>query len=223
MTHVITMPGDWNHVGLLLRLMEVVEAPFQFTEAGLMEIETGVTVGFAFAPSPHPELAEQARLYDDPTRPPLTEKLLAALDAHQMVAQIQVPADARDPKTSLDLALRAANAVVDGGALAVFLQGSGRIHEADAFQSMMRGLEVDRHQAFLDIAVRFHLGPASTSVGMAELGLPDLLLPEAVGEDRALGLMERAAHQLLQGETLPVVPDTRGGQGLNPHGLVVLG
>ncbi|MCA9572960.1 MAG: hypothetical protein KC656_34220, partial [Myxococcales bacterium] len=138
-THFLTMPGDWNHPGLLLRLMEVVESRWQATMTGFQDTVTGATVGLAFGGR-----VEGMRDWfadgGDPTRPELSDDLLEAIDGHHSVVQVQTPFGA-DPMASLEIALSAANSIVDGGALGVHVMSSGLAHEADAYQALMRGLE----------------------------------------------------------------------------------
>ena len=220
-THVLTLPGDWNHPGLMLRLLEVVDARWQATEAGFEDQETGDTVDIAFG-YPVDAMREWFSQGTDPTRPTFDDDFLEAVDGHQGVAQVHVPMG-DDPIASLERALSATNSLVDGGALGVHVMSSGLAHEADAFQALMRTLEGpgDRRQALFDLVVRYQIGLGSTTIGMSALGLPDIVLPRENNPDRAVGLLEATAHRLLAGEVLPTTPDGRGGR-TNRHGIVVL-
>lgn len=220
-SHVFTLPGDWNHPGLLLRLVEVVESRWQLTRAGFTDTETGDRVDLAFGNRVE-SMRDWFAMGGDPTRPELEEAFLDAVHGHQSVAQVQVPRG-DDPVATLTRALSATNSLVDGGALGVHVMSSGLAHEADAFQALMRDLDGpgDRMQALYRLVVRYQIGIGSTTIGMEALGLPDVVLPRESNPDRAVGLLESEAYALLAGEVRSTAPDSRGGRA-NPHGIVVL-
>ncbi len=222
MNHVLTLPGDWDHPGLLLSLLEVVEARFRWTDEGLADMYTGLVVGLAFS-GPVDGIRRWFEGPPHPLQPPLTDDVLDAIEQHRSVAQIQVP-HGDDPAYNLELAFCAANSIVDAGALAVHLLSSGRFFEADAFQAQMSALQdaPDTRFPLLDMAVRYALGPVSSTVGMAALGLPDVVLLTPTNEDRAVARLERTAHALLAGETFAVADDPRPAPARNPHGVVFL-
>lgn len=222
MKHIVTLPGDWTHPYLLFRLLEVVGTPWTMTESGFTEVETGRGAGIAFGQSVS-GLREAFENGGDLTRPVLSDAFLDAIAAHQSVVQLQVDCTPDEPLDGLLFVLRAANAVLDGGGLGVHFAASGLVHEADAFQALMRGVDEENPaRGAYGLVVRYQLGAVSTTLGMDAFGLPDVVLSSAEGPDRAVGLLEGVAHRLLGGESFPTVDDARGGSAPNPFGITVL-
>lgn len=226
-TLIFNLPGDWTRPYLLFRLLEVVECPWNVDDTGFCNPTTGERVMLGYGPR-IPGLAEQFAQGTDASRPPLSDEVLEALEAHQGMFQVQGKVDS-DKLLSLRTTLRAVNAVVDGGATAVQCMHSGLVHEADAFQALMHAVDDagdDRAallQAMYALVVRYQFGKLPMTFGMACLGLPDLVLAEPTQADRAIGRMERAAlHDA--GLLGRAVPDARGLPefGRNPYGMVVL-
>jgi hypothetical protein len=224
MTHIITLPGDWNHPGLLFRLLEVVETPWTITETGrFADLETGRTTGIAWGPRID-GFREAFENGVDLTRQPLSDAFLDAVDQHRAVVQVHGDRTPDDPVDGLLFALRAANALLDGGALGLHLASSGLVYEADAFQASMKLVEAedDPTDRVFDLVVRYQVGAVSTTIGMDAFDLPDIVLADAEGADRAVGRMEATARRLLRGESIPTVVDSRGGGRPNPAGIVIL-
>ena len=156
---IFNLPGDWTHPYLLFRLLEVVGSPWQGTEDGFIDLETDDRVTLAVGRRVE-HLAEAFASATDPSRTPLSDAMLEALDAHQLVFQVQ--GDRGDDELlGLRATLRATNAVVDGGATAVQCVQSHLVHEADAFQALMKDVEAagnDREalkQAMYRVVVRY--------------------------------------------------------------------
>jgi len=221
---VFTLPGDWTSAWILLRLLEVVESPWRATEGGFGNVDTGEQASLAIAAA-IPEVAQVFADSTDPSRPPMEDALADAIREHRAIAQISAELDEADPLRSLRTALRATNAIVDAGALAVQCGNSGLVHGADAFQALMVQVEaagedeVALRAALFQVVVRFVLGEQPMTLGMHTLGRADAVLSERMNADRAVGLLERLAL----GEQGERVPDTRGLPEIvhNPYGLVI--
>ena len=223
---IFNLPGDWTHPYLLFRLLEVVGSPWQGTEDGFIDLETGDRVTLAVGRRVE-HLAEAFASATDPSRTPLSDAMLEALDAHQLVFQVQ--GDRGDDELlGLRATLRATNAVVDGGATAVQCVQSHLVHEADAFQALMKDVEAagnDREalkQAMYRVVVRYQFGKQPMTFGMSYLGLPDLVVLKPMIADRAIGRLERAA---MEPDLLDrAVEDSRGlpEPVRNPYGVVII-
>lgn len=223
---IFNLPGDWTHPYLLFRLLEVVGSPWQGTEDGFIDLETGDRVTLAVGRRVD-HLAEAFASATDPSRNPLSDDVIQALDAHQLIFQVQGDPGS-DPLIGLRGTLRAVNAVVDGGATAVQCVQSHLVHEADAFQALMKDVEAagdDREAlkaAMYRVVVRYQFGKQPMTFGMAYLGLPDLVVLEPMVADRAIGKLERAA---LEPDLLSrALPDSRGLPEVasNPYGVVIV-
>lgn len=223
---IFNLPGDWTHPYLLFRLLEVVESPWQAAEEGFVNLETGESVTLAMGRRID-GLAQAFATATDPSRNPLSDEILEAIDQHKMIFQVQGAVGA-DRLISLRTALRGANAIVDGGATAVQCVQSHLVHEADAFQALMKQVDAAGDErsalerALYQVVVRYQFGKQPMTFGMAYLGKPDLVVLEAMVADRAIGRLERAA---LRDDLFErAQPDTRGlpEAAKNPYGVVVI-
>ncbi|MEZ4322716.1 MAG: hypothetical protein R3F61_34935 [Myxococcota bacterium] len=232
---VFTLPGNWTGAWILLRLLEVVESPWRATELGFANLETGESAMLAMARA-IPEVSRVFADGTDPARPPMDDDLIEQIAQHKAIVQVTGDLEADRPLQSLRTVLRATNAIVDGGALAVQCGNSGLVHSADAFQALMVAVEAAGddedalRRALFQVVVRFMLGddggiagdegrlPAMT-LGMHTLGRPDVMLSEVLSADRAVGKLERIAL----GPVPASVPrDSRSLPEIvrNPYGLV---
>lgn len=221
---VFTMPGEWTSPGILLRLMEVVDAEWQATEDGFASLRTGAVVSLAMGGA----MRGLERVFGDggdPTRPPLDDALLAEIARHKTLVQVSLDADPDAPLDSLVTALSATNAILDGGGLGVHVATSGLAHGADAFQVLYQALDTaaegrERMRALAALVVRYRLGARSTTLGMHALGRPDVVLTTPLDEDRAVAALERAAF----GPGGEVQPDDRGHPEIlhNPFGVIAI-
>ncbi|MCB9674140.1 MAG: hypothetical protein H6737_03435 [Alphaproteobacteria bacterium] len=195
---VFTLPGNWTNPWILLRLLEVVESPWRATELGFTNPETGDRASLAYAAAV-PQVARVFADSTDPVRPPMDDDLLEQIREHKSIFQLTADFEPARPLQSLRSGLRAANAVVDGGALAIQIGNSGLVHGADAFQALMAGVDAAGEDedalrsALFQVVARFVLGQQSMTLGMHTLGRPDVVLMEPVAADRAVGRMERLA------------------------------
>lgn len=223
---IFNLPGDWTSPYLLIRLLEVVGCSWTATPDGFGDLETGELVSLGYG-APVSDLGQHFGRGTDASRNPLTDEELAAIDAHRGIFQIQADAGP-DPIQALRTALRAANAVVDGGATAVQCVNSGLVHGPDSFQVEMKTVEAAGDDpaalkaALYRMVVRYQFGKLPMTFGMATLGLPDVVLPEPVVADRAIGKLERAA---LSDDLLSRAEEDRRGLPdhlRNPYGMVLL-
>jgi hypothetical protein len=138
-------------------------------------------------------------------------------------------------------ALRAADAIVQGGAIAVRCGTSGLAHGADGFQALLQQAEAARDgsptlvsdlaEALFQCVVRLALAPVPMTIGMQAFArpdvvldaLPDVGLDAGLNADRAVATLERVALGLIRGAEVPRGrPDTRSLflAARNPHGVV---
>jgi hypothetical protein len=222
---VFTLPGNWTSDWIVVRLLEVVESDWRFTAEGFMNPETGEQARIAMARAV-PDVARVFADSTDPVRPPLQDELIEQIRDHKAIIQVSTELDAAAPLRSLRTALRATNAIVDGGALAVQCGNSGLVHSADGFQALVKGVEAAGEdddalrRALFQVVVRFVLGASPMTLGMHTLGRPDVVLGEPLSADRAVGRLERIA--------LGEVPDDLADDSRelpdivrNPHGLIL--
>ena len=222
---VFTLPGNWTSDWIIVRLLEVVESPWRFTAQGFMNPETGEHARIAMARAV-PEVARVFADSTDPVRPPLTDDLIEQIGDHKAIIQVTTDLDASKPLASLRTAIRAANAIVDGGALAVQCGNSGLVHSADGFQALVSSVEAAGddedalRRALVQVVVRYVLGASPMTLGMHTLGRPDVVLGEPMSADRAVGRMERLALGDVPDE---LVEDSRDLPDIvrNPHGLIL--
>ncbi len=222
---VFTLPGNWTSDWIVVRLLEVVESDWRFTAQGFMNPDTGESARIAMARAV-PDVARVFADSTDPVRPPLEDELIEQIRDHKAIIQVTADFDPDHPLESLRTGLRAANAIVDGGALAVQCGNSGLVHSADGFQALLNGVEAAGddedalRRALFQVVVRFVLGAAPMTLGMHTLGRPDVVLGEPMSADRAVGRLERLALGEVPDE---LVEDSRELPDIvaNPVGLIL--
>lgn len=197
MRHVLTLPGDWTSPWIMLRLLQVVESPWEATERGFVNEASGERALLAMG-APIEGLAKVFAEGTDPTHLPFEDALIENLEAHHAVVQVSTEEGKGDPLRTLRAVVNAANAVVDAGALAVQVGSSGLAHSADAFQALVVAVDAAGEEdealrrALFPVVVRFKLGREAMTLGMHALGRPDAVLLDSGSPDRAVGLLERA-------------------------------
>lgn len=225
---VFELAGNWTSGRILVRLLMVVECPWQPLRAGFIHKDTGERAQLAMAP-PQPALTEALAAGVDPVLPSIDDELLGRIAHHKSVVLVTAPGGP-DPLKAALTAARAANAIVDGGALALRCRTGGLAHGADPFQWLVAQAEqaaegtgeLDLAAALFPIYIRRDLGgPQPQTLGMAALGAPDVVLPHPEPPARAAARLEHHALALLRGAEIAAEPDERGlPEGLhNPLGV----
>lgn len=219
------LPGGWTSPNLLLRFLALGNNPWQPLRAGFTHRVTGERVKLAWSPVSNPLIAAFSADFDRRIDAALLDEILA----HRAVVTVSIDAGDGDPIARAVTLARAADAVVNAGALAVRCRCSGLAHGADAFQARVAAVEATAgvpsalHEALLEVYVDIPLRPGRPStVGMQALGLPDVELPRAGDPDLDRERLWGAARDLLRGPVPASRVDNRGHPSAmtNPHGLV---
>lgn len=181
--------GGWTSPNLFLRLLTIVEGPWEPLREGFVHRDTGERARLSMGP-PSPELAATFPSGVDPFAPTIDEGLSDEIDAHRAVVTVR---SASDPAPALVRALtvvRATNAALNAGAVAVRCRTSGLAHSAEAFQALAAVVEVageeSRAEALYGLYV-LHARSMGCTLGMHALGRPDVAL-RAAGADLDLDL-----------------------------------
>lgn len=224
-TVAFDLVGGWTSPHLLLRLMEVVDSPWEALKAGFTHRETKERVTIGMGPAVV-GLAEAMLASVDPVLPTIDEPLALELPTHRAVVSV-FTTQGKDPLATATTVLRAADAVVNAGAMALRCRTSGLAHGADGFQLLVGEVEraADREakaKALIRAFVLLRLtGPSPGTVGLHALGAPDVALAGPTDPDRALAKLE--AHALAAVLDPPKAgPDDRKLPGPlhNPKGLL---
>ena len=194
--------GDWPSPWILVRLLQVVNSPWEPGEEGFVHRRTGEACRVGF--SGRPDLRLVSAIHDGacPVTPSIDEDLLEQARDHKAVTVVWVEGE---PSVARGRTLvRAVAGIIDAGAVALRCRRSGLSHGADAFQAIAARLEAPEtaDEALVDALIyRQLVGDAQTS-GMDLLGLPDIALQRDVGPDRAADVLTQAAVALIRGEGL---------------------
>ena len=192
--------GDWPSPWILVRLLQVVDSPWEPGQRQFVHRDTGERCRVAMRMEPDPALVEAMREGVCPVKPSLDDDLLTQAAEHRAVATVWV-----DGEPSVETArtlVRATAGLIDAGAVAVRCRGSGLAHGADAFQAIAAQLASDEADALVDALVRRQLVGTAQTTGLALLGLPDVAIERDIGADRAADVLTRAAAALIRGEGL---------------------
>ncbi len=200
-TVAFDLVGGWTSPHLLLRLLEVVDSPWEPLKSGFTHKETKEKVSLGMGPAVQ-GLAEAMVASVDPVLPTIDEALALELPTHRAVVSVYA-SQGKDPLATATTVLRAANAIVNVGALALRCRTSGLSHGADGFQLLAQEVEqaTDREARARALIRAFVLprlaGPSPCTVGLHALGAPDVALAGPVDPDRALAKLEARALALV--------------------------
>lgn len=222
--------GGWTSPGLFVRLLTLGEGPWEPLRTGFTHRVTGERVRLGMG-GRSATIAEAFAAGVDWFRPSIDEALLVEIADHRAVASVWDPSGDRPFSRALTL-LRAANVVVDAGALAARCRTSGLAHGHDAVQALLAEAEAaaaDGDAALAEplLAAYVRFDPARArpcTLGMHALGAPDLALATAGPPDRDLPRLRAAALAVLRGRTVAATPDDRALPGPlhNGFGVAVL-
>lgn len=216
--------GGWTSPNLLLRFLTLGDTKWEPLRAGFTHRVTRERVTLGMGP-PSPSLAMAFAPGLDRFRPTIDADLLDEILTHRAVVTVSNPVGTGlERVTTL---VRAANAVVDAGALAVRCRTSGLAHGADGFQALAVDVEAavgrphDLVEALFGLYVHTHLDPRPSTLGMSVFDAPDVEIDGTGDLDRDLPRLRAAALDVLRGGPVSLRPDVRGlGATLtNPHGL----
>ena len=194
--------GDWPSPWILVRLLQVVNSPWEPRDDGFVHRGTGEACKLGFAARPNPSLVTAIRDGACPVTSTVDEDLIEQAQDHKAVTVVWVEGE---PSVALGRTLvRAVAGIIDAGAVAVRCRRSGLTHSADAFQAIAARLESPdtADEALVDALVYRQLSGDAQTSGMDLLGLPDVALKRDVGPDRAADVLTRAAIALIRGEGL---------------------
>ncbi|MBX2796381.1 MAG: hypothetical protein KTR31_01890 [Myxococcales bacterium] len=203
----IELVGDWTHPRLLLRLMMVVDSPWQLDGSCFVHRDTQEACVVEMR-GHDPELAERFAEGECPVRPSLSPERLQAIAEHKSVLTVS-PAPGLSGRAAARAVLRCGAGLVDAGALAVRCVQSGLAHSGERFQALDRvaeGAEDEDDTSMvceaLYLAMVMPLArrrDALCTLGMALLEAPDAVVAEEVMEARALDAMESVCLRTLAG------------------------
>ena len=220
------LPGGWTSPNLLVRFLTLGNNPWQPLRAGFTHRVTGERVKLALGP-PSEALAAAFASGVDRFRPTVDAALLDELLTHRSVVTVSDGTLDRTPFERARSLARAADAIVNAGALGARCRTSGLAHGADGFQALVAAADAAADadalaEALFDlyVHVRDGDGPSST-LGMHALGAPDVELVGAGDPDLDLPRLRAAALAVLRGAETRPRPDDRGLPALlsNPHGV----
>jgi hypothetical protein len=198
----LELVGDWTSPRLLIRLMTVIDSPWDLTERGLRSRETGELVRLEMS-GPNPRLSPRFRTGDSPIAPSLTAEILEGVDAHRSVLRIQTVSELEPDKELLAVA-RCGAGLVNAGAIAVWCPQSGVAHAADRWIELAKALEEDdpdreaQYTAWVRCLVRTR--QRWSTAGMGLLGLPDVSVPPELPDATALEMLRRTSLALRRGK-----------------------
>ncbi|MCB9683744.1 MAG: hypothetical protein H6735_01725 [Alphaproteobacteria bacterium] len=206
--------GLWNHPRLLLRLLAVIDSPWEALETGFTHRETGERVSLTMSP-PNLGLVEAMLAGTDPVLPTIDEAIAKEMVDHRSVVGVSIRPGPDVLQTALTL-LRGTDAIVNGGALALRCRTSGLSHGADGYQLLVA--EAERAEGREELAralirAMVLLVPTSErpcTIGLHALGAPDIVLKAATDPDRALARLEAAALAAVLDPPTEVEADARG-------------
>jgi hypothetical protein len=221
--------GGWTSPMLYLRLLTIVDHPWEPLRTGFTHRDTGEHVQLLMGP-PQPDLPAAIAAGVDPFAPSIDETLIDEIAVHKAVVTVRSAKD--DRRGSIERAVtmaRAANAAINGGATAIRCRTSGLSHSAEAFQVLAAQVDAAAGdpaalgEALLAIYVLPSLSttPPST-IGMHALGLPDVSVAASGDPDRDLAKLRALALGVARGtRTVAPAPDARGldAPRTNPLGL----
>lgn len=202
----IELVGDWTHPRLLLRLLMVIDSPWELDGSHFIHRDTGEACVLEMR-GHDPELAELFLLGECPVRPSLDPERIEAIGEHRAVLTVR-PSNGLRGREAARALLRCGAGLVDVGALGVRCVQSGLAHSGERWQALDRmadGAALEDDDALLAealyLAMVMPLCRASDVLrtrGMALLGAPDAEMREVVAEARALDAMESVCLSTLR-------------------------
>ena len=211
--HAIELAGDWTSARMLLRLMSALEIPWVATERGLVNQKTGEVCVLEMRRR-DTRLAARFRSGECPVRPSLDAEALTGVDEHSSIVIVRADS-AAEPLAGGLAVLRAGSALVDLGAWAVRVLGTGITHGAKRWQELAEEansedeavLRRTLYLAFVHPIVQE--GPRWRTRGMGLLEQPDVSVPTEVPEAVAFDVMEALNVSVLAGEQPPAGASVR--------------
>ncbi|HHO49675.1 MAG TPA: hypothetical protein ENK18_02105 [Deltaproteobacteria bacterium] len=240
----LELVGDWTSARLLVRLLVVIDSPWELSAAGLTHRDTGETCELQMRPR-DASMIEVFRAGECPVRPSLSDEVMEGIAGHHSILTVSASPDLRGWEAARTV-LRCGSALVDSGALAVRCLQSGLAHAGDRLSTLerMAGAAGDDrallgeslYLAYVMPLVRDGASPRTR--GMALLEAPDAVVVGSVAEPNALDAMESlclrtlAARAPTSGEVVHASPHSPpfrvermpdrtdpGSRGYNPFGL----
>lgn len=195
----IQIVGDWTSARILIRLLQVIDSPWQLSRAGLTHAETGETCQVVMR-GHDAALLELFPAGECPVRPSLDDATLTAIGTHRAVLRVEPIEDLTGWSAARAL-LRCGDGLINAGGVAVRCVASGLAHSADRWQALEQmAVQADEAhdrqrlgETLYEALVR-QLVPTQGGVrtlGMALLEAPDVILLGAdVADEIALDVME---------------------------------
>lgn len=195
----IRLVGGWPSSRLLIRLLRVVDAPWQAGPRGLEERGTSAVCAARLLPR-DPGLPDQIRAGEDPRSPSILPTDWPEIDAHHAVVALH--SLATDPRTAAGEVLRCGAALVNAGGVAVRCDPSGVAHAGTRWIELAAALDPADPwpvlvQAFGRWPVR--IGGGFGTAGLDGLGLRDLSLPGVGDETLAHAICEQVVARQVAG------------------------
>lgn len=198
----IDIVGGWTGPGLVARLLQVIDAPFQVGRKGLHERGTRAWCEVTVRPR-DPLLPERIRAGEDPRTPSILEADWPDIDGHHAVLRVRSPAS--DPRVAAAEVLRCGASLVNAGGVAVCCVSSGLAHAGTRWITLAEASAGDPLPALVAAFARFPIraGGGWRTVGFADLGLHDVFAPDLADETVALAVFEDLASRMAAGAGAP--------------------
>ncbi len=182
--------GGWTRPQLLMRLLAVIDAPWQPGAVGLHERGTGAVCKVQMRGA-DPELAHRIRAGEDPRAPSILEEDWPDIDVHHAV--LRVRSTARDPQRAAAEVLRCGAALVNAGGVAVYCAASGVAHAGTHWLTLATALtNADPLPVLVQAWARYPTRAADgyQTRGLGALGLREVAAPGLDDETVAHALCE---------------------------------
>lgn len=218
----IQLVGDWTSARILIRLLQVIDSPWQLSRTGLTHAETGETCQVTMRRHDD-ELIERFADGECPLRPSLDAPTLAAIGTHRAVLRVE-PVRSLEGIAAARALLRCGDGLINAGGVAVRCVNSGLAHSADRWQALERmAVEAEAegdqarlgetlYQALVMPLIRTKSGVRT--LGMALLERPDAVMVGAdVSEEVAVDVLEDVCLRTLAGQAPSPGDTVRSGPG----------
>lgn len=198
--------GGWTRPQLLLRLLQVIDAPFQVGPKGLHERGTGAVCQVTMR-GPDPALPARLRAGEDPRDPSILATDWPDIDSHHSV--LRVHSTATEPRRAAAEVLRCGASLVNAGGVAVWCVESGVAHAGTKWLRLAEAAgPADPLPVLVQAWARWPVpaeGGGLRTCGLAELGLHDLLAPSITDETVADAVFEDLVTRMVSGAGAPGV------------------